>query len=600
MMNKMRQHMPLILWILVIAFIGTIVFSWGMGGFKEKQKPGIVGIIEGREISYDYMEQLVDQQYQSYYANSDSEPPESARRDIRNQVWEQLLRETIVHKEAERLHITVSDQEVIHQIRNYPPQFFIELEAFQTDGIFDIEKYRQFLQNPRNVNQVIMLEQSYRQTLFERKLYLLVANTVNVTEAEMRRRFEERNVQGRARFIQFPADEIEVDSSIIGDDEITDYYYTHLDEYFVPEMRRVLFIEFENKTTPEDSAAVLDLGYELYDRIKRGDDLAELARVYSDHHTAPDGGELGYVPRKRLEADADKAVWSAKVGDLIEPIVNRYGFFIYRVDDSMLVEGEEKRKLSLIQLKFMPSPETKDNVLNMAQNFIEEAREFGFIVAATAYGIEVDTSGYFEQLQFVPGIGKLKSVVDYAFAYPKRTVSDLYPLRKGWLVLQVDDIQNEHNKPLEEVREEIFDELYRQRQFEAAGEQYLAFYEKISDPAKWEDSAEAEGLEVQETEKLFTFNGYVPETGRDLAFTSTLLNSEVGELVGPVKGKKGYYLLSYIEKTSIDIAIYNEGLEENRRMMLQNKQEIIYKAWYEDLLANADIEDYRYLYYRDY
>ena len=58
LMTQMRRSMPLILWILVFAFIGTIIFSWGMGGFEERVKPGIVGIINGKEISQEFYDVL--------------------------------------------------------------------------------------------------------------------------------------------------------------------------------------------------------------------------------------------------------------------------------------------------------------------------------------------------------------------------------------------------------------------------------------------------------------------------------------------------------------------------------------------------------------
>ena len=43
MMTQLRSQLKLIMWILVFAFLGTIVFSWGMGGFKGRQETGVIG-----------------------------------------------------------------------------------------------------------------------------------------------------------------------------------------------------------------------------------------------------------------------------------------------------------------------------------------------------------------------------------------------------------------------------------------------------------------------------------------------------------------------------------------------------------------------------
>ncbi|MBL7190519.1 SurA N-terminal domain-containing protein [bacterium] len=599
MMNKLRQHMPLILWILVIAFIGTIVFSWGMGGFEEKQKPGIVGRIDGREITRDYLDQLTERQYQNTAANTDAEMPESAMRDIRAQIWEEIIKEVLLQKEAGRLNIVVTDQEVVHQVRNYPPQFLQELEVFQSDGAFDIEKYHQFLQDPRNVNQVIILEQTYRQTINENKLLNKITSAVNITTEELLRRFEERNVKGKAKFVKFAAEDIEVDSSEITESAITDYYYKNIDDFHVPEKRRLIFAKFEEETTHEDSQAVIKLGDEIYERILKSGDFAEMARVYSEHHTAPDGGDLGYIPRKQLEQESDSLVWNAEPGEITPPFVNRFGLFIYKVEDRKVIDGELKTKARIIQLKFESFPETKENILNKAQNFAEEVREYGFKAVAEAYNVKIDTSGYYEQLMFIPGIGRMISIVDFSFNFPVGTVSDIYPLRTGWLIFQIVNIQPQHNKPLAEVRGEIFSELIAERKLQKSYEQCRQFFSRIDDHSRWFETAENEGLTVLETSKLFNFNDYLPELGRDLAFTATVLSAETGKLIGPIEGEKGAYLLEYLEIVPIDTAVFYVGLEENRFKMLQSKKETIYKSWYQNLKDNAKIEDFRYLYYKD-
>ncbi|MDZ7725891.1 MAG: SurA N-terminal domain-containing protein [candidate division KSB1 bacterium] len=64
-MNRMRQNTKIILMILVFAFILTIIFSWGMGGFEGRRQKGVIAEVNGDEISakeyYDAYQQQVEQ-----------------------------------------------------------------------------------------------------------------------------------------------------------------------------------------------------------------------------------------------------------------------------------------------------------------------------------------------------------------------------------------------------------------------------------------------------------------------------------------------------------------------------------------------------------
>ena len=598
MMTNMRRSMPLILWILVIAFVGTIIFSWGMGGFKEKTKPGVVGIIEGMEISNEFYNDLVSKEIELQYRDTGVRPEEAAERDIRNRIWESLVEETLISREINQRGLTVSDSEVVMVMLNNPFDFIRENPYFQTDEQFDFDKYHAFLQDPRSKQYVIEWERSYHQSLLKQKLVFQILSTVEVTYTELVRRFEERNVMGRAKFVIFAADSMAVDSSEISPTEIENYYFEHLEDYKVEEKRRIVYSQLDYVATAEDSADIRALANEMESRLSQGADFGNLAVLYSDHHTASDSGYLGWMPKKQLEAISDSAVWITAVGDYTGSLENRYGVHFYKVIDRGMQEGKLKSELLIIQLKFFPSSDTKDMITNKMQNFSEDIMEGDFLRTAELFELEVDTSGYFPRGTFIPGLGKIKSAVDFAFAKPVGTTSELYPLRNGWLAFKLIDIQPEHNKPLEEVRDGIFRELYHEQRLQAARVECERFLVELPDKSEWAEKAVENGMTIHETESEFRFGDYVNIAGRDLAFTSVLLRSEAGEMNGPILGDNGCYLIELTEKTHIDTAEFYRGQAEYMPRLLQGKQQIAYKEWYSELKKKAQIEDFRYLYYR--
>ena len=125
MLAKMRENMPLIMWILVGAFLATIVFSWGMGGFKNKsQLDGVVGRVGGKEILYDKYNRIVqDRVAQERQKNPDTEMADAQIRQIRKQAWDDLVREQVLAVYRDKYGIVTSDEEVAFSVRNNPPSW---------------------------------------------------------------------------------------------------------------------------------------------------------------------------------------------------------------------------------------------------------------------------------------------------------------------------------------------------------------------------------------------------------------------------------------------------------------------------------------------
>ncbi|HDH57254.1 MAG TPA: hypothetical protein ENF16_01455, partial [Bacteroidetes bacterium] len=124
MMQTMRQNMKVILWILVLAFIATIVFSWGMGGFKGGgPQQGIVAKVNGVDIPIDKLENLIQQRYTYEQNQQEGNLDEYRVKQIRSEVWDELIRDMLIEQEVKKLGIHVSDKEIAYLVQNNPPDF---------------------------------------------------------------------------------------------------------------------------------------------------------------------------------------------------------------------------------------------------------------------------------------------------------------------------------------------------------------------------------------------------------------------------------------------------------------------------------------------
>ncbi|MDP4179993.1 MAG: peptidylprolyl isomerase [Bacillota bacterium] len=78
--------------------------------------------------------------------------------------------------------------------------------------------------------------------------------------------------------------------------------------------------------------AALQLAQDIYNKIKNGEDFAKLAKEKSeDDETKSSGGVMQYITGGIYSKDFDKAVFSAKPGQLLPPISNMSGYDVVYV-----------------------------------------------------------------------------------------------------------------------------------------------------------------------------------------------------------------------------------------------------------------------------
>ena len=122
MLNIIREHsdswlVKSILWMIVFAFIGTIFYSWGMGG-ATSSSGGVVATVDGSNISKAEYERTFNNLVNFYREQFQSQFSEELiqKLDLKNQALNVLIEKKILLHKAEKLNIQVSDEVVINQI----------------------------------------------------------------------------------------------------------------------------------------------------------------------------------------------------------------------------------------------------------------------------------------------------------------------------------------------------------------------------------------------------------------------------------------------------------------------------------------------------
>ena len=604
MMQTLRKYMKHILWVVAVAFIATIIFSWGMGGFKTKQsqaEQGIIGIINGQKIQYQQFSALVNQEVEATRQRENTtEINEYTINTIRDRVWQTIVQEVLFSQEVKRLNIQATPDEIVFMLRNSPPDFLRSNEQFQTDGQFDPAKYQQALSDPRNYDAWIPVENYIRTSLPLQKLQQRILATVRITDAEALEAYRLENERVNAKYVFFDPNDLSDEGIEITEDDIRTYYRENRETYEEPEKRRIRYVLFEAKPTQEDSAQVRYDAEDILIQLRDRADFGELAQEYSDDAgTSVKGGDLGFFGRGAMVAPFEEAVFSARPGEILGPIETQFGLHIIEVLEFRTEDGEQQAHARHILLNYKTSPETSDRLFERAQFFYDDvmaSKGKRFDEVAAAENLEVIETPLFQEGRFIPGLGFASRPNHQAFLQKIGWVSEPMGVQENIIVYKLTDIQKKRYKPLEEVRESIEPILLREKKKEKAGETCDAFHRKLSTTRSLETAAMDDSLEIQET-GFFSLQTFVTGVGRDAPFAGTAFRLDPGEVSEPVEGSRGYYIIQTIERTGVNENDFEAVKETQKQNLLQRKQQAAYSAWFAGVRDGADIEDFRDLYF---
>ncbi|MDP3804081.1 MAG: peptidylprolyl isomerase, partial [Candidatus Omnitrophota bacterium] len=114
--------------------------------------------------------------------------------------------------------------------------------------------------------------------------------------------------------------------------EISDYYYTHKDDFVQPEQLKLSNILIRPE---EDESAdkAYDLAVDILKRLREGGDFATLAKEYSEGPNASEGGSMGYVKKGDLMPEIEKAVFNMNQGEVSDILQTSLGYHIFKVDE---------------------------------------------------------------------------------------------------------------------------------------------------------------------------------------------------------------------------------------------------------------------------
>ena len=592
-MRALRTGTKPVLWILIAAFVGTIIFAWGMEFTRRPTARGVVGSVDGVDLRIE--------DYNMIYQNALSQQQEKGEiteeqaAALRDQVFDQMVGAQLLRKVVDKLGLKVTNAELAEHLRRFPPSEIRGLEYFQTDGQFDYNKYLQAFQNPDR-QLWLQIESLVRPRLLQSKIYEYVTATTVVDDAEVKELYEAAGEKLKVRYI-LAAYLPYMDSVPTPDSQAVHAYYNdHTEEFRHKERAKMRLVQFEKKASAEDSAEVLREATDVAKRARSGEDFTSLVKQYSDDNSSPNG-DLGWFKKGQMVKPFDDAAFALDSGQISDPVVSRFGVHIIKCDGRRGVGDSVQVKAFHVLMKIEPSSGTLSDLRLKAQQFAEDLKTSPIDTLAKSLGVIPRATPYFEKGADLPFLGKAPAVSQWAFSAKPGEISEVFDLSSGMVVAVLDEVQGEGIVPFAEANTRISSKLRSEAAKNYALNVLTRLRPQLLAGTPMADVAKELNRPVDSTASAFgRFDNVPGMIGDDPDFRGAAFAlARTGDQFSPaVKINRGAVIMQISEHIAADPQKFVEKRDSIMTAAFEGQKQLDFNDWYAKLRASADVEDFRY------
>ncbi|EKE87477.1 peptidylprolyl isomerase SurA [Idiomarina xiamenensis] len=335
----------------------------------------------------------------AYVKNNAQKNNQSLPRDevLRTQASERLILQTIQMQMAERMGIQISDAQLDQTLANIARDQNATLDEMREDVTADGTSWSSYRENIRTE----LIAGEVQRAQVRRRVYITPQEVNNLVQL--------------------------IENS--GDNQV-EYNLGHI------------LISIPESANPEQLAASRQRAESVLERLKNGENFAELAITASSGSKALEGGDLGWMSANEMPTLFAEVVNGKRKGDLVGPLRSGVGFHILKVQDTrgqQTVEIEEvKSRHILIQPSVILSDERAREMLNNYRqqildgeaDFAELARKNSADTGSASRGGEL---GWSRPEAYAP---EFKQKVE---SLPIGEISEPFHTQFGWHIVQVEE-----------------------------------------------------------------------------------------------------------------------------------------------------------------
>ncbi|MFC1799623.1 peptidyl-prolyl cis-trans isomerase [Candidatus Eisenbacteria bacterium] len=589
----MRKNTKVVLWVVVVGFVGFMFYNWGMNQVNTGgAEPGVVGKVGDERISWDEFRTEFRNQYQAYFEQEGRRPDAAAERQMNEQTWEALIQRRLLYMAANQEGLDASNDEILMEMQSNPPPFIRNHPAFQTDSLFDQSKYINALADPSL--DFAFLETYVRESLPLQKLQDYIGSSVRITDEEAKMLMTVLEEQVTISYLNIdPNTHVRESVSSPGVAELNEFYESHQEDFRVQEKRRIGVLEFPKEPSAEDKIDAREKIDDAFEIVSDGEPFAEIAPDYSDDPaSAPRGGDLGWVKPGQLPGKLDSVAWGLGAGEISNVVETAEGFHLVKAESIRVVEGVEERKLSYISSVLEASPLTIERIRANAADLMGEAAGGSLGEAAEEAGYEYRVTDPYVKEQIAPFLGVTATDAENIFSAGIGELVGPVEGRQSFFVFEVAGVEPTRIQPLDEIQDfvaqaYVFD-IRKQRARVIADE----IAGKLRGGEPFESAGEAWNIDPVTTQP-FSRMSFVPGIGRENAVIANSFALTEGEISGVIEDSDQFYIVRVDSMQPMDMERFRNSLGNIKLSLLGTKQQVYMTDWYTQVKDAAEIVDFR-------
>jgi peptidyl-prolyl cis-trans isomerase D len=424
----------------------------------------VLATINGENILYKDFSEKVQEQIEQQRAQSQNKDLQVDEVQVRQRVWDELVRNIILKQEAKKAGIFVSADEIRDVMIDNPPDY-LRKPFTDSTGRFQRENYLEILTNP----DVIMsrLPQSMSQTekksivdnwkkdilnieneLRKQKLSEAMTSLVNASydvnsPLYVKQKFIDEKSKADVNYVLFDIRTIPDSTITISDQEIQKMY-DQIKGYFEQKAKRkIKYVSFKLVPSSQDSAAADKKIKKISEELSKGTENKSRDSIFVAMMHNYEGEVHEYKPIPEIDPNVNSYLTSMKQNDVLGPVQTREGTSFLMLDSLRKGENEQVRA-SHILIQFGTN---KDSARAEAMKILEMAKSGQqFAMLAAQFSKDQGTAmkggdcGYFSKGKMV------KPFEDAAFAAPVDAIVGPIETQFGYHIIKVVDKNSEEYK----------------------------------------------------------------------------------------------------------------------------------------------------------
>ena len=532
------------------------------------------------------------------------------------QILHQILLQKEMQYEADRLGITVSNDEIADRIRLILPA------AFSGGVPIAPDQYSQLVQS-RTQMSVSQFEDMVRLGLLQEKFQKLVTDGVSAGPAELQEEFRYRNEKVKLDYAfikpedlqaKITPDEAEIKASYeknkssyqvpekravryaivdvnqirqgihISDADLQAQYKQNIQQYQVPDRVHVEHILFLTVDKPEaEVEEIKKQAQDVLNQAKKGANFEDLAKKYSQDPGSKDkGGDLGWILQGQTVPEFEKVAFSLPKGSISDLVKTQYGFHIIKVIDKETAHtksfDEVKDSISTPMVLNEADKQASDIADKLSQA-IRQSNKISIDDLAKQYHLSVGQTRPVSVSDQLIELGNSSDVKlsDTIFRLRQGELSLPVHTDRGYIILDVSQILPAHQGTLEEVREKVIADLKQEKAAVEAHSKAEELVKRVKAGEKFDSVAKALGVDAKTSDEIARAGSISNvASGKQLAAAFQLKTGETG---APLELGANWLVYQVVDKQEPNPADFDKQKKDLTDAVLQNKRSMAFEAF---------------------